>query len=103
MAYFSSHSQGGVGNERKIIIIPTEQEGYHLAKWQTFDGPKGEGGWGLKHIHLFGTALAAKSLWNFRTKDGLWKRNIVQKYNAPGPTNYTRLDWKWQEIYQECS
>ena len=44
MAYFSSHSQGGVGNERKIIIIPTEQEGYHLAKWQTLDGPKGEGG-----------------------------------------------------------
>ena len=82
---------------------PTEQEGYHLAKWQTLDGPKNEGGWGLKHIHLFGTALAAKSLWNFRTKDGLWKRNIVQKYNAPGPMDYTRLDWKSQEIYQECS
>jgi len=35
--------------------------GFHLAKWQTIAKPKEEGDWGLKHDHVFGKPLAAKS------------------------------------------
>jgi len=54
----------------------------------------------LKHIHLFGTSMAAKSIWNLITKDSLWKRIIVQKYLAPG----SMLDWikKLQKELSKC-
>jgi hypothetical protein len=36
-----------------------------MDKWLDISKSKDMGGWGLKHIHLFGKSLVAKSLWKF--------------------------------------
>jgi len=56
--------------------------GFHLEKWQLLTKPK-LGGWGLKKIFSFGRSSVAKSLWNLISKEGLWKKILVQKYLAP--------------------
>jgi hypothetical protein len=50
-------------------------KGINPAKWLDIAKPKYMGGWGLKHIHLFGKSLAAKSLWNLLTKDSLLRKS----------------------------
>jgi len=42
---------------------------------------------------MFGKSLAARSLWNFISKDSLWRKIIIDKYIAP----YFMLDWTWKE------
>jgi hypothetical protein len=37
-------------------------KGIHPTKWLDIAKPKEMGGWGLKHIHLFGKSSVAKSL-----------------------------------------
>eukprot|EP01018_Ginkgo_biloba_P004985 Gb_28741 [translate_table: standard] len=64
-----------------------EKEGIPLVKWQTMATPKSLGGWGLKNIHLFGRASAAKSVWrlisseadahNLRIREEEWKLYIA--------------------------
>jgi hypothetical protein len=57
--------------------------------------PKELEGWGLKHIHLFGQSLVAKSLWIVLTKDSLWSRILVQKDIAPDSlVEYIRKEHK---------
>jgi hypothetical protein len=48
--------------------------------WQA---PKLLGGWGLKNIHFFSKALAAKIGWRLITTSSLWTRLITQKYISP--------------------
>lgn len=51
--------------------------------------PKSQGGWGLKHVFNFGKVVLAKSLWNFSTKDSLWRSILVEKYIA----HDSEMDW----------
>jgi hypothetical protein len=52
-------------------------------KWNIMVVPKLLGGWGLKNIHLFSKALAAKVGWRLITTDILWTKVVTQKYICP--------------------
>jgi hypothetical protein len=52
-----------------------------LVKWRKFATPKELGGWGLKNIHFFAQALAARSLWSLIDCETLW--GCVMKSNDP--------------------
>lgn len=54
-----------------------------MVKWRKLTKPKEDGGWGLKNIHLFRMALAAKSLWRLMHNEGLWREIMIAKYIAP--------------------
>jgi hypothetical protein len=49
-------------------------------KWETLETPKLFGGWGLKNIHRFSKALAAKVGWRLITTKSLWIKVVTQKY-----------------------
>jgi hypothetical protein len=55
-----------LGKIKKSALISyglkREKEGIPLVKWSKLAKPKESEGWGLKNIHFFGQALAAKSL-----------------------------------------
>jgi len=42
--------------------------------------PKLLGGWGLKNIHSFSTALTAKIGWRLISSNNLWSKVVTQKY-----------------------
>lgn len=52
----------------------------HLCSWETLSKPRRVGGWGLKNLHTFNTALLASSWWRAVTKDSIWHRIIIDKY-----------------------
>jgi hypothetical protein len=54
-------------------------------KWETLATPKLLGGWGLKNIHNFSKALAAKVGWRLITTESLWTKVVHQKYISPIP------------------
>ena len=59
-------------------------------------GPTSTGVWGLKYIFHFGKYLAAKSFWNFLTKDSHWKQILVHKYIASDSVvDWIRKETKW--------
>eukprot|EP00253_Pinus_taeda_P011273 PITA_11273 len=58
-------------------------------KWDTIAKPKSWGGWGIKRLHLFSKALAAKLGWKLLTSEGLWTRVAYAKYIKP----LNVLDW----------
>jgi hypothetical protein len=49
-----------------------------LIKLETLETPKLFGGWGLKHIHCFSKALAAKVGWRLITTTSLWIKVVTQ-------------------------
>ena len=52
-------------------------------KWEKIAAPKALGGWGLKNVHKFSTALAAKCGWRLLSTTNLRIQVIIQKYIAP--------------------
>eukprot|EP01018_Ginkgo_biloba_P023075 Gb_32325 [translate_table: standard] len=65
-----------------------EKEGIPLVKWQVVAAPKASGGWGIKNLHLFGKALAAKFVWRLISSEGLWCQVLSHKYIAPDTVEY---------------
>jgi hypothetical protein len=53
---------------------------YHLCSWQSLTKPRKEGGWGLKNLSVFNTALLACSFWRAVTHNSIWHRVISDKY-----------------------
>ena len=47
------------------------------------------GGWGLKNIFHFTTALSAKNVWRLIKGEGLWCKVVIQKYIYPASVE----DW----------
>jgi hypothetical protein len=58
-------------------------------RWERIATPKVLGGWGLKNIFYFSTALAEKCSWRLIKTSSLWTQVIHQKYISP----LTILDW----------
>ena len=57
--------------------------------------PKALGGWGLKNVHRFSTALAAKCGWRLISTTSLWTKVTIQKYIAPASLiNWIKLPQK---------
>jgi hypothetical protein len=57
-----------------------EKKGIVWVTWNYIAIPKGQGGWGIKNIHLFSKALATKCVWRLIEGKGLWCQVITQKY-----------------------
>jgi ribonuclease HI len=62
---------------------------FHLCSWETLSRPIQAGGWGLKNLAIFNTALLANSFWRALTHDNLWHRVIIDKYLG----NLPLIDW----------
>jgi hypothetical protein len=62
---------------------------FHLCSWETISKPIQAGGWGLKNLAIFNTALLANSFWRALTHNSLWHRVIIDKYLG----NMSLLDW----------
>ena len=75
--------RGVMDKIRRLSFKYLWSKGVHLVKWVAIAAPKEMGGWGLKDLNLFGKTLAVNSLWNFFSKESLWKHILLQKYIAP--------------------
>jgi hypothetical protein len=64
------------GGQKESFVMP-------WIKWNSLALPKLMGGWGLKNIHCFSTALAAKTGWRLISSNNLWSKVIQQKYINP--------------------
>jgi len=51
----------------------------HLVRLEEISKRK-EGEWGLKNTHIFGWALAIKSLWRALLGESIWQRIVLKKY-----------------------
>ncbi|XP_074590006.1 uncharacterized protein LOC141845903 [Curcuma longa] len=62
-----------------------------IISWDTLCLPKEEGGYGLRDLHAWNSALLCRALWNLqRQADSLWVRWIYRHY-------FKTLDlWHWQ-------
>lgn len=56
---------------------------YAWAKWDALTLPKKWGGWGLKKLDDFSSALVAKLGWHLVASESLWARVAYSKYIAP--------------------
>jgi hypothetical protein len=63
-----------------LWIGSKEKDGIPLVKWSRIATLKEFGGWGLKKLHIFEQALAAKSLWRLLFNKGLWGKVMRAKY-----------------------
>jgi hypothetical protein len=54
-----------------------------LGQMESHCHAQGSRGWGLKNIHHFGKALAAKSFWRFTSNKRLSNQTLCEKYNDP--------------------
>ena len=57
--------------------------------WDNIEKPKEWGGWGIKQIKPFASALAAKSIWRILSENNLWTSVVRRKYIDPIPLD----DW----------
>lgn len=64
------------------------QHKWHLAAWDLLAKPKCLGGWGIKDLSLFNSALCAKSLWWVLFDPGLWSGIVKAKYLHRLPSVY---------------
>jgi hypothetical protein len=62
-----------------------EKHHFHLCRWDILSRPKKVGGWGLKNLTFFNTALLANTLWRVLTHDSIWHRIILDKYLGDTP------------------
>jgi len=53
---------------------------FHLCRWDLLARPKICGGWGLKNIPLFNSALIANTYWRALTHGSNWNKIILGKY-----------------------
>jgi hypothetical protein len=53
---------------------------FHLCCWQDLSKPRKAGGWGLKILSTFNSALLASSFWRAVTHNSIWSRIIKVKY-----------------------
>jgi hypothetical protein len=53
---------------------------FHLCKWQSLYRPRKAGGWGLKNLSFFNSALLACSFWRAITHSSIWQKVILDKY-----------------------
>jgi hypothetical protein len=58
---------------------------FHLCDWETLSKPRRVGGWGLKNLTIFNTALLASSFWRAATQESIWHRIIAEKYMSSLP------------------
>lgn len=75
------------GIRRKIfhfIWTGNHSQKFHLIDWERLARPVELGGWAIKNIHIFSSALLAKSLWRslwrVLSEDNLWILVIKKKY-----------------------
>jgi hypothetical protein len=57
-----------------------KKHSFHLCSWEIIARPKKAGGWGIKNLHIFNTALLASTFWRALTHESIWNRIIVEKY-----------------------
>jgi hypothetical protein len=83
-----------------------DKESVHLVAWNKLVCPKSDGGWGLRNLNVFGTALAEKSLWRCLFSDCLWSSVIKDKYirswtidewfrQIPKNKKGASISWNW--------
>jgi hypothetical protein len=53
---------------------------FHLCSWQSLLKPRKAGGWGLKNLFTFNSALLASSFWRAIQHDSIWNHIIKDKY-----------------------
>jgi len=53
---------------------------FHLCGWEVLTRPKKTGGWGLKNLVYFNTALLASSFWRATNLNSIWHRIVADKY-----------------------
>jgi hypothetical protein len=53
---------------------------FHLCGWDVLTRPKKTGGWGLKNLVYFNTALLASSFWRAANINSIWHRIVADKY-----------------------
>jgi ribonuclease HI len=58
---------------------------FHLCGWETLSKPRKVGGWGLKNLFIFNTALLASSFWRAATQECIWHQIIADKYMGSLP------------------
>jgi hypothetical protein len=56
---------------------------FHLCSWEILTKPRKAGGWGLKNLFTFNTALLASSFWRAATINSIWHRIVVENILAP--------------------
>lgn len=65
---------------RLLWSSSTEGGHYHLVNWEGISLPKEMGGWNIKNVFWFSTALCMKSIWNGIFGGGLWTDVLHDKY-----------------------
>lgn len=80
-----------VKNICRIFLWRNQEKDRNFAwiAWDRISIPKQWGGLGIKDLHLFSNALAAKLCWHLITGCSLWKELITAKYIAAINT----IDW----------
>jgi hypothetical protein len=64
---------------------------FHLCNWQELSKPRTAGGWGLKILSLFNSALLACSFWRALSVNSIWSQLIKAKYlGSLSITNWIR-------------
>jgi hypothetical protein len=53
---------------------------FHLCSWDLLARPRKAGGWGLKNLLTFNTALLASSFWRALTHNSIWHKIVMDKY-----------------------
>jgi hypothetical protein len=76
-----------------------EKEGIPLVKWLRVASPKEASGWGLKNIHVFSLALAAKTLWRLTYNERLWGK-VMEVKHLKGKYMEVNIDWK-EKVFKE--
>jgi hypothetical protein len=61
----------------------------HLCRWDLLARPKRCGGWGLRNLTMFNTALLANSFWRALMVDNIWHKILVDKYLG----EFSVVDW----------
>ena len=78
----------------------------HLVDWHSLSKPYGLGGWNIKHLDWFSTALRFKSLWLVLNGNDIWSHIIKFKYLKgmtvapcqifPGSWHILHMEWLCQ-------
>jgi hypothetical protein len=94
LVIYGLDSKGNVGKNKEIMfqISVGRSEGEFcdaLDQMGVTSFAKVVGGWGLKNIHCFSTALATKMGWRLISSNNLWSKVIQQKYINPDSV----VDW----------
>jgi len=56
---------------------------FSWVRWDRIGKHKKLGGWGIKDLHFFAKALAAKMGWKIIKSESLWKEVVYYKYIHP--------------------